>query len=232
MTEPPIDEYFFNLSVTPEQMDLLLSNGWRHFGIFYFRYQFCNHNGKDHTVIPLRIDLTNFSESRSQKRILAKNRDVNVVIKDTFIDEDKERLFYHHSKRFKENVPTSIYNFLSERPSSIPCHNQEISAYLGKNLIATSFLDIGTISTSAVYAMFDPSESRRSLGIFTMLIAIRYSIARGCRYYYPGYAYKESSIYDYKKNFSGLEYFNWINDWYQFKPTLVGNEDHEKQKEY
>jgi arginine-tRNA-protein transferase len=46
-----------------------------------------------------------------------------------------------------------------------------------------------------------------------MLEAIRYSRELNCRYYYPGYAYSGNSIYDYKKNFSGLEYLDWENGW-------------------
>ena len=70
-------------------------------------------------------------------------------------------------------------------------------------------LDVGQTATSAVYAMFDPAHSRRSLGIFTMLEAIRYSRERGRRHYYPGYACVEPSVYDYKKNFAGLEHYDW-----------------------
>jgi arginine-tRNA-protein transferase len=61
--------------------------------------------------------------------------------------------------------------------------------------------------------MFDPEETRRSLGIFTMLVAIRHSTELGCRYYYPGYATKEPSFYDYKKRFAPLEYLEWGTGW-------------------
>jgi arginine-tRNA-protein transferase len=215
-----LDQTFQCLSVSPEQMDRLWAQGWRHFGTFFFRYQIAFHRGKIHTVTPLRLDLERFTLSRSQKRVLAKNREVKVIIQDTVIDKRRVELFHIHSKRFKENVPTSLYDFLSVMPSSVPCQNQEISVYLDKKLVASSFLDIGKNSTSAVYAMFEPAESRRSLGIFTMLEAIRYSRERGCRYYYPGYAYQESSFYDYKKNFSGLEYMDWEKGWFPLKGDI------------
>jgi leucyl-tRNA---protein transferase len=169
--------------------------------------------GGINTVTPLRVDLANFSFSRSQKRIIAKNRDVKVVIRETFIDAIKEYLFYRHCQRFKENIPDSIYDFLTEEPATVPCRNHEISVYDGEKLIAVSFLDVGREATSAVYAMFEPSEARRSPGIFTMLEAIRYSRELGYRYYYPGYAYREASLYDYKKNFTGLEYLDWEKGW-------------------
>jgi leucyl-tRNA---protein transferase len=211
-----IDEYFVHALATPEQMDLLWALGWRHFGNFFFRYSASRHWGGFRTVMPLRVDLSKFAPSRSQRRVRGRNRDLRVVICDTFIDEVKEGLFYRHRERFKENVPDSIYDFLSEEPAAEPCRNREICAYDGDRLLAVSFLDIGRLSTSAVYAMFEPSESKRSLGVFTMLEAIRYSRELGCKYYYPGYAYREPSVYDYKKNFAGSEYYDWVGGWKPF----------------
>ena len=74
-------------------------------------------------------------------------------------------------------------------------------------------MDVGKRSTSGVYAMFDPNETKRSLGILMILHSIRFSRERGCRYYYPGYAYHEPFTYDYKKRFTGLEYLDWETGW-------------------
>ncbi|MFN0088476.1 MAG: arginine-tRNA-protein transferase [Blastocatellia bacterium] len=208
-----LDEYFLRSRVEPEQMDLLWALGWRHFGAYFFRYSAVRQRDGIKTVLPLRIDLEKFSLSRSQKRVMTRNRALGTVIRDTFIDEAKENLFYSHRERFKDNIPDSIYTFLSDEPASLPCANREIAVYNGGRLIAVSFLDIGKAATSAVYAMFDPVESSRSLGIFTMLASIEYSIERSCRYFYPGYAYREPSVYDYKKNFTGLEAFDWRGNW-------------------
>ncbi len=212
-----LNDAFRARRVQPGEMDLLWANGWRHFGVYFFRYSLAEHNRRICSVMPLRIELSHFTPSRSQKRILAKNRDVQVVICDTFIDATKEALFERHRQRFKENVPDSLYTFLSHQPASVPCRNQEICVYAGERLLAASFLDIGEEATSAVYATFEPEEHKRSLGIFTMLRAIEYSRELGCSYYYPGYAYRESSVYDYKKNFAGLEYLDWEAGW---KPAV------------
>lgn len=211
-----LDQYFVRESVAPEQMDRLWAQGWRHFGAYFFRYSVATHWGDVRSVIPLRIDLTKFTPSRSQKRVLAKNREVRVVIRDAFIDEAKDDLFYCHRNRFNHNIPDSIYDFLSDQPATVPCRMREICVCDDDRLVAVSFLDVGRNSTSAVYAMFDPAESKRSPGIFTMLEAIRYSRELNCRYYYPGYAHSEPSIYDYKKNFNGLEYFDWKGKWRPF----------------
>lgn len=208
-----INEYFMRAHVAPEMMDQLWARGWRHFGEYFFRYSIGHHDGEARKVIPLRIDLEIFSPSRSQKRAAARNRDVEVVIRPTFIDEEKQRLFHRHKQRFDHNVPDSIYDFLSNRPAETPCENREIAVLAGGKLIGVSFLDIGQTACSSVYAMFEPEESKRSLGIFMILEAIRHSRELGCRYYYPGYAYRGPSFYDYKKNFSGLEVYEWEKGW-------------------
>jgi len=211
-----INEYFLESSVTASEMDHLWEQGWRHFGVYFFRYSMAESDGKWCHVLPLRLKLSDFALSRSQQRVLKKNSDVEVVIRDAFIDPDKEGLFLRHRERFKQNVPNSIHDFMSDEPASVPCRNQEICVYDGKRLLAVSFLDIGEEATSAVYAAFEPTEARRSLGIFTMLCAIGHSQAMGCRYYYPGYAYREPSVYDYKKRFAGLEAFDWTGAWKLF----------------
>ena len=65
--------------------------------------------------------------------------------------------------------------------------------------------------------MFEPDESKRSLGIYLILLSIQLSKQYKKRFYYPGYAYKESSFYDYKKKFSALEYYDWCGQWLPIK---------------
>ena len=207
------DERFIRLRASPAEMDQFWADGWRHFGVFFFRYRNVIHGRKRFTVLPLRVDLRRFALGRSHKRILAKNRDVRILIRPACIDDAKEALFSKHRVRFKENAPSSLDDFLSPRPDSIPCLNLELCLYLGDRLVGVTFLDVGETAISAVYAMFDPFETRRSLGIMMMLQSIRLSREREYAYYYPGYAYREPFAYDYKKRFVGLEYLEWGTGW-------------------
>ncbi len=208
-----INEYFFCDKVRPELMDQLWARGWRHFGSYFFRYEKLTTRKQNYTVTPLRINLANFSYSKSHKRILKKNADLKLVMRDAFIDKEKELLFFNHRIRFKENIPDSIYTFLSPDPARIPCNTQEVCLFENDKLLAVSFLDIGSSSTSSIYSIFDPTEHKRSLGIYLILLSIDYSLKTNRQYYYPGYAYKEPSHYDYKKKFSALEYYEWEKAW-------------------
>jgi arginyl-tRNA--protein-N-Asp/Glu arginylyltransferase len=213
MTVSKDDESFICFSASPADMDQLWAEGWRHFGIIFVRYGSAFHGAKLYSVQPLRVDIERFTLSRSQKRIIAKNQDVELIVRPSFVDEQKQALFEKHRLRFDENTPTSLYNFLSEFPDSVPCPNVEVCVYIGRRLIAVTFLDVGELATSGVYAMFDPAEAKRSLGILMILHSIQFSRQRCCRYYYPGYAYREPFSYDYKKRFTGLEYLDWTTGW-------------------
>jgi arginine-tRNA-protein transferase len=213
MTSPDDDRQFLCLDASPAEMDRYWAGGWRHFGIFFFRYKTAVHNNKPFTVMPLRLDISRFAPTRSLKRVISLNRDTSTLIRPASVDKTKKALFLKHRRRFKENVPASLDNFLSPVPDSVPCRNLELCIYLRKKLLGVTFLDIGKSATSAVYAIFDPAETKRSLGILMMLQTIQFSRDKGYRYYYPGYAYHEPFSYDYKKRFIGLEYLDWNDGW-------------------
>jgi len=219
MTAVYDDEHFLCLRASPGKMDRLWADGWRHFGIIFARYRTSEHSGKLFTVLPLRVDLNRFLVSRSHKRILAKNRDTKVIIRPASVDHVKERLFFKHRVRFEENIPSSLFNFLSPNPAEVPCPAFELCVYLGERLLGVTFLDIGEQATSGVYAIFDPDYAKRSLGVLMIVHSILFSRGRGCRYYYPGYAYHEPFTYDYKKRLPGLEYLDWDEGW---RPYLNG----------
>jgi leucyl-tRNA---protein transferase len=209
-----INEEFFADSVGPVEYDRLLADGWRHFGTHFFRYSLNLHRGDIVRVIPLRIRLGGFRLSRSQRRILARNGDLIVEISPCVITREIEDLFDRHKGRFDHAVPESVYDFLSYEPENYPTRGFQLTARdSGGKLLAASFFDVGEVSVSATYACFDPEETRRSLGIFTMLKVIEYSRTLGKDFYYHGYSYDAPSFYDYKFRFTGLEAFNWEGNW-------------------
>ncbi len=215
-----INEEFYAAQVSPPQLDQFLADGWRHFGEHFFRYNIGFHENELRRVLPLRIRLKDFTLSKSQRRILKKNQDLQIVIRPIEIMPDKEILFETHKKRFKHSIPDSIYDFLSFAPADVPCRALEVCVYQKETLLAASFFDVGGAAVSAIYAMFNPQEFSRSLGIFTMLLTIDYALKNDKIFYYPGYAYEENSFYDYKKRFSALEIFDWNGNWMNFKPEF------------
>ena len=225
MTAANDDQSFICLNASPAKMDQFWAEGWRHFGVLFFRYRLAVHGDKQFSVLPLRVDLERFTLTRSQKRVLAKNRDTSTVIRPAIVDKARENLFAKHIHRYQENIPSSLFDFMSPVPASVPCLNLQLCIYLKETLVGVTYLDIGESATSAVYAMFNPAQAKRSLGILMMLRSIQFSRKQGYRYYYPGYAYREPSAYDYKKRLMGLEYLDWTAGWKPYEAGTIGSDN-------
>jgi leucyl-tRNA---protein transferase len=198
---------------SPELMDRLWVEGWRHFGAYFFRYSRMSQSHGFKTVTPLRMRLEQFKPSASQTRVIKRNSNLTLVIRDASIDLEKRELFALHARRFSENVPESLYSFLGHNPARVPCQTVELALYKNEILIGVTFLDIGANSTSSIYSIYDPSQSKHSLGVYLILCAIRHSLELQKTFYYPGYATLEPSAYDYKKRFVPLEYYDWNGNW-------------------
>jgi arginine-tRNA-protein transferase len=62
--------------------------------------------------------------------------------------------------------------------------------------------------------MYDPNEKKRSLGTYSLISEIEHGLAQHKKHHYPGHAYYQNSMYDYKKLFNNMECFDWdISDW-------------------
>ncbi len=208
-----IEEQEVRERVAPEELDVLLGEGWRHFGTLFFRYNLALMGGRTHLILPLRIDLGEWEPTRSQRRVVQKNQDLRTEMRPAEITPEKEGMFFRHAERFRDNRPSGLGDFLHWEPATIPCRCEEIAVYSGGRLVAASFMAMGREAVSSVYGMYEPDESKRSLGIFTMLEEIRFAREMGKRFYYSGYTTLGRSHYDYKKGFSGLYGYDWEGNW-------------------
>jgi arginyl-tRNA--protein-N-Asp/Glu arginylyltransferase len=210
MSLPPLiwDEFQAE-HVPPEGMDDLWAQGWRHFGTHFFRYSLMAPQGSLQTVVPLRVELSRFAHSKSQRRVLRRNKDVSVQMGPAELTDEVHEMFQRHKMRFSDNVPEDLRSFLSDQPSHLPCHCSQVRCLIEGTCVAVSFFDVGAQSVSSVYAVFEPAFSSRSLGIFTILQEMEWARAQGMKYAYPGYASLGPSHYDYKKQFAGLEGYDW-----------------------
>jgi arginyl-tRNA--protein-N-Asp/Glu arginylyltransferase len=203
---------FHERSVSPESMDELWALGWRHFGTHFFRYNWMVHEGQLQTVVPLRVNLSKLVLSKGQRRVLRRNEDLSVCIEPAALTEETDAMFERHKTRFTENIPDSLATFLSAEPATVPCPCLQVRCLQRDHCIAVSFFDAGVRGISCVYAVFEPDFASRRLGIFTMLKEMIWAQEHGKEYAYPGYATLGRSHYDYKKQFTGLEGYDWARE--------------------
>jgi arginyl-tRNA--protein-N-Asp/Glu arginylyltransferase len=206
---PWINDAFIAEHVPAVLMDRLWSEGWRHFGPEFFRYSVVFHDLQPQSIVPLRIVLRDFRESKSQRRVLRQNVDVDWDLRPASVTPEAEALFEKHKQRFTENVPDSLSVFLGKEPERGPCRTLELRASVAGRLFAISYVSLGRTSVSGTYAVFDPADSDRSPGILTLLKEISWAREQGMELYYPGYTTLHPGIYDYKKRFHGLEGYDW-----------------------
>jgi arginyl-tRNA--protein-N-Asp/Glu arginylyltransferase len=229
MTHPPfIWDEFHERSVPPEVMDEFWAAGWRHFGTHFFRYNLMVQEGRLQTVVPLRVDLSQLVLSKSQRRVLRRNEDLFVRVEPAALTDEVSAMFQRHKTRFSENIPDDLSVFLSAEPATVPCPCLQVRCLLQGQCIAVSFFDAGVRGISSVYAVFEPDFASRGLGVFTLIKEMQWAQEQGKEYAYPGYATLGRSHYDYKKQFSGLQGYDWTRKawlpWSEFSTNYRGSE--------
>jgi arginine-tRNA-protein transferase len=215
-----LEDTFVAWEVPPHVMDGLWAAGWWHLGPTFFRRAFLEWRGRMEPLLHLRIDLQRFELSRSQRRTLRRNASLRVHVKAAEVDDTQRDMFDRHRLRFAEGAPESLDSYLGPSPATKPVPIAMFRLFDGSSLIAASYLAQGTDSVASLYGIFEPNEAHRRLGICTMLLEIEHARQQGFRYYYPGYALVEASCLDYKKQFHGLEAYEWNGGWSEF-PRLT-----------
>lgn len=225
MTTYP-NEDFYREQLALFDWEQLLNTGWDRVGDYFFhrRYDFTEIPFLNESIfiraelLPLRYNLSHFSFSKSQRNVLKRNADLTRVYQPIDITDEKLALF-DRWYRFRFGCESSIFTWVSNENKPFPTH--EVSFYKKDKLVACSFYDSTPNFQYSTTAIFDPDEKHRSLGILTLLAEIENGIVNRKKYHYPGHAYYESSMYDYKKRFNNMEGFDWNTEKWMPLPRIV-----------
>lgn len=209
--EDIIDESVEMQPLEPAVFDLYMSEGWRLLGHSIVRHNFSVCRGKMCRTLPLRIRLEGFEFSKSQRRLLRRANELNVIYGPIALTPVKAHLFAQHAQaRFDDRRPESIASFLHHKSHIEPVTGMEFSVTDRDGApLAFSFIHLGESVVSGTYCFFKPEIRRYSLGTLTMLLEIAKACELGKKYYYHGYVYDVPSQFDYKLNFNNLESLDW-----------------------
>ncbi len=211
------NEYLDRNEMSLLDWEVLLESGWDRVGSFFFRrrYDVFRTMFEDafitYQLMPLRYNLQDFTFTKSQRIIQKRNADLTRVYRPAFIDDEKLQLFddWYLTRFYTEG---SIFTWVSGTELPFPTH--EVCIYKYDKLIACSFFDVTPTAQYSTLGMYDPNEKHRSLGTFSLISEIEQGIMQQKKYHYPGHAYYQNSMYDYKKQFNNMECFDWdISDW-------------------
>jgi len=192
-------EYFAGTDLDSRQFQSLLNRRWRRFGTIFFR-PVCPGCMK---CIPIRVIAGSFIPSKSQRRILRKNRDTVVVFNRLEFREEFYRIYEKHSlekfgqKSSREEFIRNFYN------PGVPSYQSEY--YIDGSPAGLGILDLSRDGLSSVYFCYDPLYSEYGLGTFSVLREIEETMNRGLQYYYLGYYIQDSPKMSYKGRFHPYE---------------------------
>lgn len=193
------------LELDQQQLTLLSLNGFRRSGKVVYRPQ-CK---QCQACTSVRIDCQQLQLSKSQKRVLRKNRDLTLVVE----TPDEALKHYPVFQRYidERHADGDMYpaSFGQYREFLIEGfgNSRFLSAYLQGQYLGSLVFDIFEDGLSSVYCFFDPDESRRSPA--TWLIISLSLVARSLRlpYNYLGYFVEGCQKMDYKNRFAPLQGF-------------------------
>ncbi len=198
-------------SMPGEVYEALLVQGFRRSGLLFYK-PVCTACAR---CVPLRLDAERFEPSPSQRRLVRRNSDVRVELSEGGFSEERFSLYRrylrarHGGEEEDEEAARRAYvEFLVESPLRGPGAGSAVAEYrlADGRLIATGYIDLLPAGLSSVYFAFDPDESRRSLGTWSVLRELALALSLGRRYYYLGFWVPGSRKMDYKAWFRPFEY--------------------------
>jgi arginyl-tRNA--protein-N-Asp/Glu arginylyltransferase len=192
-TQPTITEY-----------DFLIGAGFRRSGTQVYR----PHCGSCNACESIRLPVNLFTASKSQKRIMKRNKDLT-----TRISHNNKPEYYplYESYINQRHADGSMYPATIEQYQGFvlsPWDNALfIEIYANDALIGVAVTDNLESSLSALYTFFKPEEQQRSLGIFAILQQIELTKSLNKPFLYLGYQIDTCQKMSYKQNFLPHERF-------------------------
>ncbi len=203
------EEVFFAFEFPPELYHDFMNREFRRSGNLFYR-PICE-NCRECRAI--RVPVSGFRPSKSQRRILRKNQDLTITIKEPQFTKEKFRIFRDYSEiQHNSDSDDSPEKFRDHLYVS-PVMTLEFEYRLADRLVAVSIADVCSRSLSSVYAYYDPEFSERSLGTFSALWEILYCGEKGIPYYYIGFYIRDCPSMSYKARFRPHEILSPEYEW-------------------
>ena len=195
-----------------QHYELLIDAGFRRSGEQIYRPH-CPDCKACHSI---RIPVRDFLASKSQNRILKRNKDIDVRV-----SRQNQVSYYPLYERYinTRHQDGSMYPASQQQYASfISCgwnHPLFIEFRIEGELVAVAITDELLSGLSALYTFFAPELSNRSIGTFAILQQIRVALEMNKEFLYLGYQVDECSKMNYKNKFFPHQRF-FDNKWHQF----------------
>jgi arginyl-tRNA--protein-N-Asp/Glu arginylyltransferase len=194
--------YRILIDISASDYEALLSRGWRRFGWEFFRpaCPACT------ACRSLRVNLADFTPSRSQRRTLARHADVEVIVQQPTVTPDHIRLYnaYHEDMQRRKGWPRQRHTLDSYYQHFLlgdwPFAREFLYLAEGR-LVGVALVDVTPNALSAIYFYHDPARRQMAPGVFSILQQIAYGRRAGLSHLYLGYWIAASASMVYKANY-------------------------------
>jgi len=201
------------LQLTAGAYEDLMAQGFRRSGDDVYR----PHCPQCNDCQSLRIIVNDFAPSKSQRRLLAKNRQLEMKVsprmKASYFPLYQQYINARHSdgSMYPPNEE-QLNSFSQSQWSTI----EFIELYHQQQLVSVAIIDKTPNALSAVYTFFDPKFDKLSLGSYNILLQIEYAAKNNIEFVYLGYFINACASMKYKQKFIPNQRF--IDDsWIIFK---------------
>ncbi len=191
---------------TPHGYRVLMDNGFRRSGTMMYR-PYC---AKCQACQPVRVNVTAFTPSRSQKRIAKQLNQFDVVLKPS-LDSNWFTLYSHYITERHRNgsmYPPDADNF-QQFVQAEWNDVQFLHIYLEGKLVGVAVCDVFPDALSALYTFFDPGM-RLSMGTAAILLQLNYARNHKKAWLYLGYQVDDCPAMNYKVQFKPCQ--RWKNN--------------------
>ncbi len=195
------DEFVIDPTVDSVRYEALMHRGFRRSGRVFYRpsCEGCRE------CVPLRIPVDRFAPSRSQRRVMRRNRDVVVDVGPPCSSDEKHRLFVAYLNAVHSGGMSRDRDDFEELLYSSSIQTMEMVYRLGRRMIGVGIVDVCPTGLSSVYFFYDPLFAARSPGVFSALCEFEECRRRGLPYWYIGFYVRESSVMSYKAQYRPSE---------------------------
>jgi arginine-tRNA-protein transferase len=199
-----------SLQMSKEIYSRLIALGYRRSGDFTYR----PHCKDCAACRPCRIRVKDFVPSRSQRRCLQRNQDLETRLVPAQFTDEYFALYckYINARHAEGNMVNPTPDDFSSFLYSDWSQTFFIEVRQQQRLLAVAVTDPVADGLSAVYSFFDPDERARGLGNFCILSQIQETAARHMDYLYMGYWIRDCRKMQYKTNYRPMELFD-DQDW-------------------
>lgn len=160
--------------------------------------------------VPVRIPVSEFRPSRSQRRAWARNQDLEVRERPSEFRDEHFHLYcrYMHTRHPGGGMDQADAEKYMDFLTSDWSETGFVEFRAQGHLVSVAVIDYLQHGLSAVYTFFDPDEAARSLGTHAILWEVHRARGLGLAWLFLGYWIRECPQMAYKAQFRPLERFH------------------------